>query len=79
MLRLGKALHLSSSHSLILRFENAELRGIGIGMRVLDAKGKEVGVVQDVFGPVKRPYLSIRPRVSNANELVGRELFLRER
>ncbi len=33
-----------------------------IGARLLDADGRQVAIVTDVFGPVSKPYLSLRGR-----------------
>jgi rRNA processing protein Gar1 len=45
------------------------------GSPVVDPKGRDLGRVVRVFGPVARPYLSVRPRAplrpSEAAALVG--------
>jgi len=54
---LGKGMHQSkSSHNLIITLET-EAR---IGQLVADEKGRPIGKVLDIFGPVEAPYASIR-------------------
>ncbi|MGA2460427.1 MAG: Gar1/Naf1 family protein [Candidatus Bathyarchaeia archaeon] len=70
MLRLGKILHFSSSRSLIVKCE--ETRFVRLGTKVCDSKLKEIGKVQDFFGPIAAPYLSIRPTSTSPTRYVGR-------
>lgn len=53
-----EVLHRSKTGRLIVRLR-AEAR---IGQPVLDERGKRVGQVFDIFGPVTAPYASIRMR-----------------
>jgi rRNA processing protein Gar1 len=70
--RIGTVMHISkSSKNLILESS----RNAKIGETVTDSKGKRVGVVFDIFGPVDRPYASVRTRVKNPERLIGAELF----
>lgn len=39
---------------------------------------KNVGKVFDVFGPVKNPYISVRPNVRDPNNYVGQLLYVEE-
>lgn len=70
LLRLGKILHYSSSRSLIVKCE--ETRFVRLGTKVCDSKLKEIGKVQDFFGPIDAPYLSIRPTSTSPTRYVGR-------
>ena len=46
----------------------------------MDKKAQVVGTIQDVFGPVKTPYISIRPKSKdNASKLIGQPLYLHQR
>ncbi len=68
--RLGKPLHVSAAQNLILRAEGEAPR---IGETVFNDKLKPVGVVYDIFGPVSKPYISIKPhesRPSNAKQIL---------
>nr|MDO8078497.1 Gar1/Naf1 family protein [Candidatus Freyarchaeota archaeon] len=73
MRRLGKPLHLTARGDLIFRV-NFTPR---IGSKVVTKKGKEVGRIFDVFGPVKTPYVSVKPQVDPdvAESLVGEVLY----
>jgi RNA-binding protein len=71
--RVGTALHISrSSGNLILKAEN----NVKIGDPVLNSSGKKVGLIFDIFGPVKTPFLSVRLRIKDPEKLVGEPLFL---
>jgi RNA-binding protein len=75
MRRLGKVLHVSARGAIILRTEKTP--PIGRKARVLDKKAQEIGIVTDVFGPVKTPYVSIRPNEGiDPSKLVGQILYL---
>ena len=75
MRRLGKVLHVSSRGSIVLRTDKTP--PIGKEARVLDKKAQDIGFVIDVFGPVKSPYVSVRPRKNvDAKKLVGQMLYL---
>ncbi len=73
MKRLGKVLHLSKSGNLILRLESPETPPAGV--EVCDHKIEKIGTVDSIFGPVKAPYLSIRPSVQNKDIHPGRVLY----
>ena len=71
--RLGVVLHMSkNTGNLILRAEFAPR----VGEKVLDSKLRVVGTVFDVFGPVSRPYVSVRPSVEGAERLGGKPLYV---
>lgn len=71
--RVGTALHISrSSGNLILKAEN----NAKIGDPVFNSGGKKVGLIFDIFGPVKTPFISVRPRIKDPERLVGEPLFL---
>lgn len=71
--RLGTATHVSaSSGNLILR----AARETKIGQVVTSGKGKRIGVVFDVFGPVESPFVAVRPRIEDPERLVRKDLFI---
>jgi len=71
--RLGVVLHKSkNTGNLILRAEFAPR----VGEKVLDSKLRVVGNVFDVFGPVSRPYVSVRPTVERPETYEGRPLYV---
>jgi len=71
--RLGKVLHLSKSGNLLLRLEQYPVPIIGA--QVCDYKLRSVGVVNNILGPVKTPYVSVKPVASIDGTLVGRVLY----
>ncbi len=73
MRRLGKVLHLSRSGNMILHLETSELPRPGV--TVSNYKMEKAGVLNGVLGPVKAPYVSIRPTVENPDKLLGRILY----
>jgi len=75
--RLGKVLHISKRGSIILRTDKTP--SVGSRSVVLDSKAQEVGVIIDVFGPVKEPYVSVRPRSGlDTSKMVGQMLYLKK-
>ena len=76
--RLGKVLHISKRGSIILQTDKTP--PVGGRSIVLDKKAQEVGIIIDVFGPVKTPYVSVRPkRKTDPHKLVGQMLYLQKK
>lgn len=72
--KLGKVLHVSKRGSLILRTEKTP--PVGPDTVVMNKKAEEIGSILDVFGPVKSPYVSVRPKEkSGMDEYVGQTLY----
>lgn len=74
--RLGKVLHFSESGNLILRLEQSPVPEIGD--QVCDYKLKRLGKVNNILGPVKGPYVSVKPAGPLDSSLAGRILYLLE-
>lgn len=75
MKRLGKVLHISKRGSIILRTDKTP--PTGRDAVVVDKKVRKIGTIQDVFGPVKNPYVAIRPFSKTINDsIVGQTLYL---
>lgn len=75
MRRLGKVLHVSNRGSIIIRTEKTP--PLGSNSLVMDKQAQEVGIIIDVFGPVKFPYVAIKPkRGYDTKKLVGQMLYL---
>ena len=68
--RLGKILHFSKSRSLIAKIDQA--RFVKIGTKACDSKLREMGRVQDIFGPVSSPYLAIKPTNPSPTKYIGK-------
>jgi len=71
--RLGKVLHLSKSGNLLLRLEQYPVPIIGAP--VCDYKLRNIGVVNNILGPVKAPYVSVKPVSEVDGALVDRVLY----
>ena len=73
MRKLGNVLHISHRGFIILRTSKTP----PIGARVVDKRVQDVGIIQDVFGPVKTPYVAIRPKkTDSSSKFVGQPLYL---
>ncbi|MFW9850813.1 MAG: H/ACA ribonucleoprotein complex subunit GAR1 [Candidatus Thorarchaeota archaeon] len=75
MRRLGKVLQVTKSASLIVQTDKTP----PLGAKVVDKKAQRVGKIQDVFGPVKNPYISIRFHSKSSEEagkLLGQMVYL---
>ena len=71
--RVGKISHISSSSgNLILRAE----RQVKIGEAIADSRGKQIGQVFDVFGPVEAPFIAVKTRLKDSEKLIGKDLYL---
>jgi RNA-binding protein len=75
MKRLGKVSHYAKQGFLIVRTDWVP----SLNERVVDKDLKHVGVVKDVFGPVHRPYVAVKPRVRNPESYVGALLYVDSR
>lgn len=74
MKRLGTALHVVQN-KLIVRRDGADPPKIG--SVVVDRKSTKIGKVSDIFGPLERPYVIVRPaRGVNATVHVGSMLYV---
>jgi len=70
--KLGIVIHVSKNNKLILRTKIK----VKIGVRVLNEELKSVGKILDVFGPKKKPYVSIEPSINEAEQFVGKPLYI---
>ncbi len=76
MKRLGTVLHVSSHGYVVVK---AELFP-ATNSTVITKRMKKIGTVYDVFGPVKSPYVSVKPFKSiskpGLNELRGEKVYI---
>ncbi|MBS7659749.1 MAG: Gar1/Naf1 family protein [Candidatus Bathyarchaeia archaeon] len=72
MIRLGSALHISSSGNIIVKIENLPK----IGDKVVDENLNVVGEVFDIFGPVSAPYAAVKPKTTKPENLVNKLLYV---
>lgn len=77
MLLLGKVVNVTRRGQAVAR---APTHGAKppLGARVTDARGREVGKVADLIGPVREPYVIVAcGRGADPRRLLGSELFTR--
>ncbi len=76
MRRLGTVLHVTKRGSIIVQTDKSP----PMGAKIVDKKAQFVGKIQDVFGPVKSPYIAIRVKDKEAAaKLVGQPVYLDSR
>ena len=83
MKRLGLALHVVQK-KLIVRVdpvdEGSRPKLPRVNSVVVNHKRVKIGNVIDIFGPVKRPYVAIKPfRGIDAGTQIGKKLYFEER
>jgi RNA-binding protein len=69
--RIGQVLHVSRTKNLILKAENIPK----IGDNVTNEKLNQIGKVLDIFGPTSSPYVAIKTKIQNPNNLVNQVLY----
>jgi RNA-binding protein len=72
MQRIGKALSITPSNSLIVKTDSPPK----IGCEVADEKLTVIGKVFDIIGPVSSPYAVIKISVKNPTALLNKPLYL---
>ena len=81
MRRLGTALHVVQKR-LIVRgelLEGSEVTAPRVNSLVVDQKKIKIGRVFDIFGPMKHPYIIVRPNKGiDAAAHVGKKLYVEE-
>jgi RNA-binding protein len=70
--RIGKALSVTPSNSLIVKTESPPK----LGCEVADENLTVVGKVFDIIGPVSSPYAVIKISVKNSTALLNKPLYL---
>jgi RNA-binding protein len=70
--RIGKALSVTPSSSIIIKTESPPK----IGCEVADENLTVVGKVFDIIGPVSSPYAVIKSNVKNPTTLLNKPLYL---
>lgn len=73
MIKLGVVSHLTKRKRILVKATNIPK----LNSKVYDEKGNEIGVVIDVLGPVREPYVSVKPiKKENLEEIIGKELYV---
>jgi len=71
--RLGYFLHRSPSGKLIVKMTMHKIPRLGT--RVVDSRGRYVGMVVDIIGPVRSPYIVVKPKNTDIRLKDYEELF----
>ena len=75
---LGRVLHVAS-RGLVARADQIPK----LGQMVFDSKGKQIGSIFDIFGPVKSPYVVIKPAsgfsYGDLGKLIDSTIYMGER
>jgi len=74
MKKLGVVDNISYDGSILIRTDFAPDRGA----QVLDKKKVPIGRVMKVFGPVRKPFVAVRPSQKPVLSLIGSEVYLEE-
>lgn len=67
MKKLGRVVHITGQGKILVRGKlhdgdgGDSIRGMGIGSTVVTKRMEKIGSIYDLFGPVKQPYISIKP------------------
>lgn len=75
MKRLGRVSYYAKQGFLILRSNWVP----SLNDPVVDKDLQLVGIVKDVFGPVKMPYVAVKPKIKAPEKYVGQVLYVDER
>ena len=71
MNRIGHVLHVSNTKNIIIKAENLPR----IGDEVVNEKLNPIGIVFDVFGPTKSPYVAVKPKTHDQKKLLNHLLY----
>ncbi len=75
MKKLGTISHFTNKGRIIVRSDQTP----GFGVSVFSENKRRIGTVVDVFGPTKKPYISVKVHAKNSKNLknrVGETLFV---
>lgn len=71
--KVGYVLRVSRSKKVIVKLE----KEVKEGRMLYDERGRKVGKVVEVFGPIRSPYASLQPLTDRLRGLIGRKVFIR--
>lgn len=74
MKKIGEVFHVSpgSENRIIAKVDVLPK----LGATVFDAKKKSIGVVLDIFGPVKSPYIEVKVEEGDPQKIVNSPLYI---
>lgn len=71
MEKVGEILHVIHGDRAIAKVKVAPK----IGLKVFDMRGKPIGVVLDVFGPVKSPYIEVKVEGHDPKKVINSPIY----
>ena len=71
MQEVGEILHLANSGRVIVRLSNT----VSAGQILCDEKSTKVAKVNELIGPVAKPYASAMSLTDNIKKFVGKKMF----
>ncbi len=74
--KLGKIWNISKSGFIVVQADPSSLPKVGSS--VVDRKMKKIGYVYDIIGPVKNPFVLVKPDEDVLKEMIFGELFVVE-
>lgn len=74
----GTVLHRAKSGRLILKIVNKTEAKNLLGKIIFDEKGRRVGKVVELIGPVKSPYACVIPLTDRISRVIERKVFYKE-
>jgi len=73
---LSSVLHISKNHMLVLQCESG--RPPKEKASIFSKTEEKIGVISEIFGPVKKPYITVKPvKGIELEKLVGEDLYIR--
>jgi RNA-binding protein len=76
MIELGQILHTARSGRIIVKISIAASGKKVNGLSVIDMNGRQIGKIQEIFGPVSSPYASIQPVREKLASIAGATVFI---
>ena len=71
MQEVGEILHLANSGRVIVRLSNT----VSAGQILCDEKSTKVAKVNELIGPIAKPYASAMSLTNNIKKFVGKKMF----
>lgn len=78
MLELGQILHTARSGRIIVKISIAASGKKVSGLPVIDINGRQIGKIQEIFGPVSSPYASIQQVRDKLASIAGATVFVHD-
>ncbi|HEW93473.1 H/ACA RNA-protein complex protein Gar1 [Candidatus Geothermarchaeota archaeon] len=71
MKKAGKILHYTKYKVFVIEADSKVIPNTYL----IDDRGRKIGLVVDVIGPVSKPYLVVKPLIKDPEKYVGKEVY----